>query len=238
MSGAGGAGDGVVLLGGIRRGFSEGAGEREVLRGVDLCVGAGEWVVLLGRSGCGKSTLLNIVGGIDFPDRGRVTVAGHQMERLGERARTLVRRRALGFVFQFFNLVSTLTVQENLMLPLELNGWDRRGAIRRVAQMLDTVGLGERASSFPDTLSGGEQQRVALARAVVHRPALVLADEPTGNLDEETGERVLDLLESLMREQGTTLLMATHSRDVAARADRVLTLREGRLAGAAGPARG
>jgi len=219
----------VLRMEGVWRSFREGKSTREVLRGVDLTVEPGERVVMLGRSGCGKSTLLNLVAGIDLPDRGHITVAGRRMEILSEHARTLLRRGLFGFVFQFFNLVPTLTVEENLYLPLELNGWRPATARARIRQMLQAIGLPERGGSYPDTLSGGEQQRVALARAIIHCPALILADEPTGNLDDDTGERVLDLLESLAREHGTTLLMATHSHAVAGRADRVLTLRDGRL---------
>ncbi len=219
----------VVRLAGVWRSFAEGGSVRRVLQGVDLSAAPGERIALLGRSGCGKSTLLNLIGGIDLPDRGQVTVAGRRMETLSEHTRTLVRRRKLGFVFQLFNLVPTLTVEENLHLPLELNGWRRRAAAARVREMLDAVGLGARGRSFPDTLSGGEQQRVALARAAVHRPSVILADEPTGNLDAETGEQVLALLDALARDQDTALIMVTHSRTVAARADRVLVLRDGRL---------
>ncbi len=222
----------AVRLESVWRSFHEGKGVRSVLRGVDLVVARREQVVMLGRSGCGKSTLLNLVAGIDLPDRGRVTVAGHRLDQLSEHGRTVLRRSMLGFVFQFFNLVSTLTVAENLLLPLELNGWKRAAARTRITEMLRAVGLADRAASYPDTLSGGEQQRVALARAVIHRPALILADEPTGNLDDDTGETVLDLLESLAREQATTLLIATHSHAVAARADRILTLRDGLLSAA------
>jgi len=219
----------VLRMEGVWRSFREGKSTREVLRGVDLTVEPGERVVMLGRSGCGKSTLLNLAAGIDLPDRGRILVAGRRMEILSEHARTLLRRSMFGFVFQFFNLVPTLTVRENLYLPLELNGWKPPVARARIRQMLQSVDLPDRGDSYPDTLSGGEQQRVALARAIIHCPALVLADEPTGNLDDDTGGRVLDLLESLAREQGITLLMATHSHLVAGRADRVLTLRDGRL---------
>jgi len=189
----------------------------------------GEFVALLGPSGSGKSPLLNVVSGIDLPDAGVVSVAGVDLTTLGERERTLFRRRHLGFVFQFFNLLPTLTVLENLLLPLELKGRVGPEEEGRARDLLGRVGIGTRGDAFPDRLSGGEQQRVALARALVHDPDLILADEPTGNLDPDTGERVLDLLDGLVREGRRTLLAVTHSREVAARADRVLRLDHGRL---------
>jgi putative ABC transport system ATP-binding protein len=219
----------LVEVRGLRRVYREGERRRSVLDGLELRITAGECVALLGRSGSGKSTLLNLISGIDRPDAGVVRVAGHDLTALDERGRTLFRRRHIGFVYQFFNLIPTLTVAENLRLPLELNGLiDDCG--ERIAHWLEAVGLADRAASYPDRLSGGEQQRVALARALVHEPALVLADEPTGNLDAETGHQVLDLLGRLVRETGHTLLVVTHAEAVAAAADRVLTLVDGRLA--------
>jgi putative ABC transport system ATP-binding protein len=200
-----------------------------VLHEVSASFAPGELVVLLGRSGSGKSTLLNLVSGIDTPSSGEVTVAGQSLTRLSERERTLFRRRNVGFVFQFYNLVPTLTVLENLLLPLELNG--RTAAADRAAalDLLEQVGLADRRDTYPDRLSGGEQQRVAVARALVHDPPLVLADEPTGNLDLETGRQVLDLLDRLTRGAGKNLLMVTHSEDVVGLADRVFRIREGHL---------
>jgi putative ABC transport system ATP-binding protein len=180
----------------------------------------------MGRSGSGKSTLLNVLGGIDTPDAGQVLYEGCDLARLDDRARTLHRRRHLGFVFQFFNLVPTLTVAENLAMPLQLNARADDGA---VAAWLARVGLQARAASYPDMLSGGEQQRIAIARALVHAPALVLADEPTGNLDADTAGQVLALLGALCRDAGTTLLVASHSAEMARAADRVLLLDHGRL---------
>jgi putative ABC transport system ATP-binding protein len=189
----------------------------------------GELVVLLGKSGSGKSTLLNLVSGIDLPTSGEVWVEGRALTRLSERERTLFRRRSVGFVFQFFNLVPTLTVLENVLLPLELNGVTGTKASGAAEAMLANVGLAERGATYPDRLSGGEQQRVAIARALVHDPALVLADEPTGNLDAETGAQVLDLLDRLTRQAGKTMIMVTHSPEVVGVADRVLRVREGHL---------
>lgn len=215
-----------VRLHGVSRSFQEGGRRRVVLDRLDAAFAEGETVAILGRSGSGKSTLLHLVAGIDLPDAGEVEVEGRILNTLSERERTLYRRRRVGLVFQFFNLVPTLTVLENLLLPLELN---REHAEERARALLEEVGLADRAGAWPDRLSGGEQQRIALARAVVHRPALVLADEPTGNLDEDTSLLVLDLLDRLCRENGATLIMVTHSAEVAARADRTLRMHEGRL---------
>jgi len=207
--------------------YREGSRVRPVLRDVALRIDAGECVALLGRSGCGKSTLLNLLGAIDRPDAGSVTVDGVALGSLTERERTLFRRRHLGFVYQAFNLIPTLTAVENVALPLELNGLTAGEARRQASDLLDTIGIGARADAFPDELSGGEQQRVAVARALVHRPRLVLADEPTGNLDAETGPQVLDLLRGLAAGSGGAQLIVTHSLAVARTADRILTLEDG-----------
>jgi len=219
----------LLLIQGLRKGYREGGGSHPILTGADATLGRGEFVALLGPSGSGKSTLLNLVSGIDVPDAGEVCVDGISLTRMTERERTLFRRHQIGFVFQFFNLIPTLTVEENLLLPLELKGRVGERERRKAGALLERVGLAGRESAFPDRLSGGEQQRVAVARALVHDPLLVLADEPTGNLDAETGEKVLDLLVSLAASADKTLLAVTHSRDVAARADRVLRIRSGKL---------
>ena len=232
----------LVRARGLTRRFQEGERVHTVLEDADVDLRHGEFVVLLGPSGSGKSTLLNLVSGIDLPDAGTVEVEGVELTALSEKERTLFRRRRIGFVFQFFNLLPTLTVEENLLLPLELKGRVGDAERDRARSLLERVGLDDRADSFPDVLSGGEQQRVALARALVHDPLIVLADEPTGNLDPETGGAVLDLLEELVRGTERTLLAVTHSRELAARADRVLRIDHGaivdhELAGAAsGPA--
>jgi putative ABC transport system ATP-binding protein len=219
----------IVRLQGLTRSYQEGGREHIVLLDASLELAAGESVALLGPSGSGKSTLLNLMSGMDTPDAGRVEVAGTDLTGLNERDRTLFRRRHIGFVFQFFNLIPTLSVEENLLLPLELAGRIDAEHEARALDLLRIVGLAGREGAFPDRLSGGEQQRVAVARALVHRPALVLADEPTGNLDREAGDVVLDLLDSLVREEGATLMTVTHSQRVAERADRVLVLRDGRV---------
>jgi len=219
----------VLALQGITKTYSEGPSEREVLQGLSLTIDRGESVVLMGRSGAGKSTLLNLVSGIDLPTSGQIVVDGTDLTGLSETERTLFRRTNIGFVFQSFNLISTLTVIENVLLPLELAGASLEGARQQAQEVLAHVGLGDRFDSFPDRLSGGEQQRVAVARALAHDPLFVLADEPTGNLDYETGQQVLALLDDLVRETGTTLLVATHDREALDRADRVLHLRGGVL---------
>jgi putative ABC transport system ATP-binding protein len=219
----------LIRLERVSKTYQEAGRERPVLHEVNASFAQGELLVLLGKSGSGKSTLLNLVSGIDLPTSGEVWVAGQPLTRLSERERTLFRRRNIGFVFQFFNLVPTLTVLENVLLPLELNGQSGPAARATANAMLAEVGLEDRGSAYPDRLSGGEQQRVAIARALVHSPALILADEPTGNLDEETGQQVLRLLDRLTRQAGKTMIMVTHSQEVVGMADRVLSMREGHL---------
>ncbi len=210
----------------IDKAFTEGGRHRPVLIQAELAVAAGEFLCINGRSGSGKSTLLNILGGIELPDHGEVHICGQSLPTLTDHARTLFRRRSIGFVFQFFNLIPTLTVAENLLLPLQLN---RIRSPSRVAHWLERLELTSRGAAYPDTLSGGEQQRIAIARALIHEPPLVLADEPTGNLDADTGQQVLGILDSLCREQGVTLVVVSHSAEVAAQADRNLRLDHGRL---------
>jgi putative ABC transport system ATP-binding protein len=200
-----------------------------VLADISLEVPVGEFVVLVGRSGSGKSTLLNLIGALDVPSRGEIHLLGRSLTALTEEQRSKVRCHDLGFVFQFFNLIPTLTVTENIKLPLALNNVGKREASARAQQVLRELGMADCGSRFPEELSGGEQQRIAIARAVIHRPAIVLADEPTGNLDLETATDVLGLLDQTCRAQGTTLVMATHSREVIGLADRVLTIVSTRL---------
>ncbi len=222
-----------IQLRGLARRFREGERDHVVLDGLDLDIARGETVALRGRSGSGKSTLLNLVGGIDAPDAGTVHVAGIEVTALTERERTLFRRKHIGFVYQAFNLVPTLSVADNVRLVLELNRLPSSAASARIGELLTAVGLGDRADSYPDVLSGGEQQRVAIARALSHEPAVLLADEPTGNLDDATAEGVLALLDKLVRDSGRTMLIATHSQHVASRCDRVLELHNGKLEPAA-----
>jgi putative ABC transport system ATP-binding protein len=198
------------------------------LRGVDLDIHDGELVALMGPSGCGKSTLLHLLAGLDRPTAGSIALGEVRVEGLSEAEWALLRRREIGFVFQFFNLVQTLTVAENVDLPALLVGTSRREARRRREQLLDRLGVSVRADALPSRLSGGQQQRVALARALVNRPRLLLADEPTGNLDSESAREVVALLRELA-DEGQTVLLATHDPRVAAHADRVLQLRDGLL---------
>jgi putative ABC transport system ATP-binding protein len=222
----------------LTRTYEEAGGTRTVLCEATASIGRGELAVLIGRSGSGKSTLLNLLSGIDLPTSGQIVVDGVDLTRLSEHDRTLFRRERIGFVFQFFNLIPTLTVEENLLLPMELKGRVSEAQRRQARGLLAEVGLADRAASYPDRLSGGEQQRVAVARALAHDPSLVLADEPTGNLDLETGLQVLDLLDRLTRRAGKTLVMVTHSPEVVGLADRVFRIEDCRLvedpAGAAG----
>jgi putative ABC transport system ATP-binding protein len=226
----------LIALRGVSKTFPEGDGKRVVFHGLDGEIRSGI-TALLGRSGSGKTTLLNLIGGIDLPTAGEIDIAGTRLTRLSERERTLFRRDRIGFVFQFYNLIPTLTVLENLLLPLELAGRTGRTARRKAQDLLEEVGLADRRGSWPDRLSGGEQQRVAVVRALVHDPPLLLADEPTGNLDGETGRQVLDLMEHLFRRAGKTLVLVTHSVEVARFADRILLIRDGRLVEEALPSR-
>jgi putative ABC transport system ATP-binding protein len=209
--------------------YQEGERARAVLADVNATVMRGEFAVLLGPSGSGKSTLLNLISGIDVPSSGDVLMGSTNLTVLSEKERTLFRRKNIGLVFQFFNLLPTLTVLENLLLPLDLNGKTGKAAKGGAMELLDTVGLADRARSFPDRLSGGEQQRVAIARALVHDPSLILADEPTGNLDSDAGSHVVGLLEDLARQSGKTIVVVTHRTEAVSFADRVFLVREGTL---------
>lgn len=213
----------------LTKNYKEGDKIRSVLDDLELHVQEGEMIVLLGRSGSGKSTMLNLVSGIDKPDSGEVIIGGTNLAELNEKDRTLFRRKNIGFVFQSFNLISTLTARENVLLPLKLKGNSDEASSEIVDHFLNEVGLGDRGDSYPDRLSGGEQQRVAIARALAHEPMLILADEPTGNLDFETGSTILDILNKLVRENGRTMIIATHDRDICKMADRVLELSGGKL---------
>lgn len=200
--------------------------ERPAVHIPSLSIRGGEWAVLMGDSGSGKSTLLNLVGGVDLPDSGKIFLGDNTINQIDERERTLFRRKHMGFVFQFFNLFPTLSVRENVMLPLGLLGRRDSDAIGR---LLEEVGLSGMENRYPSELSGGEQQRVALARALVHRPQIILADEPTGSLDHRTGMVVLGLLQRLHREYGPTILMSTHSEEAARFGERVLHIRDGEI---------
>jgi putative ABC transport system ATP-binding protein len=223
----------MIVVRGVSRSFREGARIHRVLDEASIEIPRGSVTAIVGRSGSGKSTLLNILSGIDVPDAGTVEVDGRDVASLREPDRTLFRRRHIGFVYQFFNLVPTLDVGENVRLVLELNGVRGAVARERAAAMLERVGLAARHASAVDTLSGGEQQRVAIARALVHEPQILLADEPTGNLDDETARVVLPMLLTLARERDATLVIVTHDAAVTRSADRIVELRDGRLQEAA-----
>ena len=214
-------------LQGLYKSYFDGSGDHHILKGADLLIKKGETVAILGSSGSGKSTLLNLIAGIDLPDQGEVRIDGKSLGQMSEKNRTLLRRRTMGFVFQSFNLIPTLNVYENLMLPLELNQISKNSGI--VSQMLEALGLKGREESHPDRLSGGEQQRVAIARALMHQPSLLLADEPTGNLDAETSQETLKLINHLVHRSRTTMIMATHSQEVIEWVDRVLGIEDGKL---------
>lgn len=218
-----------IRLTNLCRSYVEGGRRHTVLEDLNAEFVQGETVALRGRSGSGKSTLLNLISGIDAPDKGEVEVAGLNITQMSEHDRTLFRRKHIGFVYQAFNLVSTLSVGDNVRLVLELNGIEEPEAGKRIKELLQAVELHNRAESFPDVLSGGEQQRVAIARALVHRPSLLLADEPTGNLDDTTAQGILELLDRLVRKAGGTMIVATHSATVASFCDRVLELKNGAL---------
>jgi putative ABC transport system ATP-binding protein len=213
---------------GLARTYDTGGAPVPALNGVDLAIERGEFVAVMGPSGCGKSTLLNVLAGLDRPNAGEVWLDGQRVDQLSETALAKLRRRRLGFVFQFFNLLPTLTASENVELPLMLSGRRRRQARRTARRLLDDLGIGDKADAAPSQLSGGQQQRVALARALANQPDVVMGDEPTGSLDSASAVEVLGLLRAA-HAGGQTLLLATHDARVAAAADRVVTMRDGRL---------
>lgn len=217
----------MVVLDDVRLTLGSAAGEVNILRGIDLRIGAGEAVGVVGPSGSGKTTMMMVVGGLERPSSGSVTIAGEALGGLDEDALARFRRDRIGIVFQNFHLVPTMTALENVAIPLEFAG--RRDAFERAREGLAAVGLAERVSHYPGQLSGGEQQRVALARAVAIKPRLIMADEPTGNLDRDTGQAVMKLLFGLHDELGTTLLLISHDEALAQRCDRVIRLADGRI---------
>ncbi len=223
------AADVIVSTRGLGKIYQDGLRQHTVLHDVNLDITRGEFLVLMGRSGSGKSTLLHLLSGIDVPGSGSIHIDGERIDTLSEKRRTLFRRRHIGLVFQFFNLIPALTVLENVLLPLELNAGLDVGGRDYAHGLLERVGLERFAHRFPEQLSGGEQQRVAIVRALAHRPRLVLADEPTGNLDDDTGAEVMQLFTQLQRDLAMTLVMVTHSQAVAGMAQRRLVLGEGTL---------
>ena len=219
----------IIHLKNLTKSYTEGKEKRTILDNVSMTFYQGDFILLLGHSGSGKSTLLNLISGIDDPDAGEIEVNGQTINRLSERQRTLFRREHIGFIFQFFNLIPTLTVLENITLALQLNGKLTTTKQQEVSQLIDRVGLTARQHTFPDKLSGGEQQRVAILRAIAHNPTVLLADEPTGNLDETTGQTILSLLLELTRQANKTLIMATHNPDIIPLADIIYQVKQGQL---------
>ena len=217
----------ILVIENVEKVYEGGSPLVAALRGVSFRVEASEFIALMGPSGCGKSTLLHLVGGMDRPTRGNILLSGIALDSLGEEAIARVRRKKVGFVFQFFNLLPTLTVAENVALPLLLDGASESLTRKRTSELLDRVGLTSRASHHPAELSGGEMQRAAVARAIIAAPELLLADEPTGNLDSENGEAVIRLLAELNRDTGVTIILATHSEEAASYAKRIVRMRDG-----------
>ena len=222
----------VIECRGLKRSFREAGGELTVLEGVDLTVAPGERVAIVGASGSGKTTLPQLLGGLDAPTAGEISICGKAMHRLADGERGRLRNEAIGFVYQFHHLLPEFTAQENVAMPLLIRRVERASALEAARELLARVGLAERTQHKPGELSGGERQRAAVARALITRPRVVLADEPTGNLDGHTGEHVLDQMLALNREYGTSLVIVTHDLGIAARMDRQLELKDGRLAAA------
>ncbi|MGJ5814073.1 ABC transporter ATP-binding protein [Paludibaculum fermentans] len=217
----------ILSLRGVTKSIDTGTHRVQILRGIELDIQEGEFVAIMGASGSGKSTLLGLLAGLDAPTTGTIHLDGEEISHLGEDALADLRGRKIGFVFQSYQLIPTLTAEENVLLPAELAGDVSSGAMARARLLLDTVGLEDRREHYPVQLSGGEQQRVALARAFMRQPPLLLADEPTGNLDSVNGRQVLDLLLSMNRQEGATLVLVTHDRDLATYATRIITLKDG-----------
>ena len=219
----------VLRLERLTKQFYEGVLQRPIFSDINLDILSGQFSILTGPSGSGKSTLLNLISGIEPPTSGKIIVDGIELTALSEKRRTLFRRHQVGMVFQSFNLIPTLSVSENLMLPLDLTGVSRKEAKLRVIETLDRVGLADRSNSFPEQLSGGEQQRVAITRALVHDPTLVLADEPTGNLDSDNAHQIMGIFKNLVKDEGKTLIVVTHRSDMEPLADRVFHLEDGNI---------
>ena len=219
----------LIKLNHVSKHYEEGSDNREILTDINAEIKTTEVVSFIGKSGIGKSTLLNLISGIDVCDSGDITIDGVFINKLSDTKRTLFRRKNIGFVFQFFNLVSTLTIEENIALPLKLNKFDPETTNQTVDRLLEHVGLLDRKKSFPDKLSGGEQQRIAVARALSHNPKLIIADEPTGNLDTNNSSMLMGLLVSLAKEYGTTIIIATHSDEVLKYSDRIMSIESGIL---------
>ena len=219
----------IIEIRKLCKSFGEKWNRAQVLNNVSLTVDKGEFISLMGASGSGKSTLLYLLGGLDTPDSGEILLNGKDISRMRDKELSKLRREGMGFVFQFFNLVQNLTVEDNILLPLVMDGKDPRQYRDRVNEILETVGLSDKRRSYPDQLSGGQQQRCAIARAVIFEPQILLADEPTGNLDSKNGNEIMKLFSRINQEQGITILMVTHSQECAAYSDREITLSDGQI---------
>ena len=219
----------IIEIKNICKSFGEKDNRTQVLKNVSLCVNKGEFISLMGASGSGKSTLLYLIGGLDSPDSGEIFLGGKNLAGMKDRELSKIRRSSMGFVFQFFNLVQNLSVEDNIMLPLIMDGRNPKKYADKLTEMLDIVGLSDKRKSFPNQLSGGQQQRCAIARSVIYEPEILLADEPTGNLDSKSGNEIMELFSKLGREKGITILMVTHSEESASYADRIITLSDGQI---------
>lgn len=219
----------IIEIKDICKSFGEKDNRTQVLNNISMTAGKGELISLMGASGSGKSTLLYLLGGLDTPDSGEIFLDGRDISRMRDKELSKLRREGLGFVFQFFNLVQNLTVEDNILLPLVMDGKNPRKYRERLNGILETVGLSDKRKSYPNQLSGGQQQRCAIARAVIYEPHILLADEPTGNLDSKSGSEIMELFSRINKEKGITILMVTHSAECAAYSDRVITLFDGHI---------
>ena len=219
----------MIEIKNICKSFGETDNRTQVLKNVSLCINKGEFISLMGASGSGKSTLLYLIGGLDSPDSGEIFLGGKNLAGMKDRELSKIRRSSMGFVFQFFNLVQNLSVEDNIMLSLIMDGRSPKKYADKLTEILDIVGLSDKRKSFPNQLSGGQQQRCAIARSVIYEPEILLADEPTGNLDSKSDNEIMELFSKLGREKGITILMVTHSEESASYADRIITLSDGQI---------
>ncbi|MCR4796450.1 MAG: ABC transporter ATP-binding protein [Ruminococcus sp.] len=221
--------DNIIEIKALCKSFGVKGNRTQVLDNVSLAVGKGEFISLMGASGSGKSTLLYLLGGLDTPDSGEIFINGQDISKMRDKELSKLRREGMGFVFQFFNLVQNLTVEDNILLPLVMDGKKLKDNSERLNDILDKVGLSDKRKCYPNQLSGGQQQRCAIARAVIYEPQILLADEPTGNLDSKSGTEIMELFKRINDEKGITILMVTHSGECAAYSDKVITLCDGRI---------
>ncbi len=219
----------IIEIKDICKSFGEKDNRTQVLKNVSLSVGKGEFISLMGASGSGKSTLLYLLGGLDIPDSGEIILDGRDISKMRDRELSKLRREGMGFVFQFFNLVQNLTVEDNILLPLVMDGRSPKKYREKLDNILETVGLFDKRKSYPNQLSGGQQQRCAIARAVIYEPKILLADEPTGNLDSKSGAEIMELFSRINKKKGITILMVTHSAECAAYSDKVINLSDGKI---------